>query len=117
MSNKHQELPLFHSCLEQKNDFSDISNAIILFALVRIAHVVFHLFSIQNNIPFAKFSFGYGKVQGFQMPFTDFKLTSTVELLRNWKWSLAVSAGVVVAVAEVKGLAHSILSASAKKLS
>lgn len=51
------------------------------------------------------------------MPFTDFKLMSTIELLRNWKWSFAVSAGVVVAVAEVEGLAHSILSASAKKLS
>lgn len=97
--------------------FSDTSSAIILFALVHIAHMVFHLFSIQNNIPCAKFSFGYGKIQGFQMPFTDFKLMSTIELLRNWKWSFAVSAGVVVAAAEVEGLAHSILSASAKKLS
>lgn len=96
--------------------FSDISSAIILFAFVFIAHMVFHLFSVQNNIPFAKFSFGYGEIQGFQMPFTCFKLTSTLELSRNWKWSLAVSAWVIVAVAEVEGLAHSILSASAKNL-
>lgn len=95
--------------------FSDISSAIILFALVCIAHMVFHLFSVQNNIPFAKFSPGYGEIQRFQVPFTDLKLTSALELLSNWKWILSVSAWVTDVVAEVEGLTHSILCASAKK--
>lgn len=95
--------------------FSDISSAIILFALVCIAHMLFHLFSVQNNIPFAKFSPGYGEIQRFQVPFTDLKLTSALELLSNWKWILSVSAWVMDVVAEVEGLTHSILCASAKK--
>lgn len=117
ISNKHQELYYSTAVLNRKMSFSDISSAIILLALVCIAHMVFHLFSVHNSICFAKFSFRYGEIQGFQMPFSDFKLTSPSELLRNWKWSLAVSTWVMVVVAEVEGLAHSILSSSAKKLS
>lgn len=75
--------------LNRKMSLSDIASAIILFALVCIAHMVFHLFAAQNNIPFAQFSFGYGEMQGFQMPFTGFQTNICPRALEELEMELS----------------------------